>query len=74
MFTVPDLRFAQTVVVGNVKGVSSGSCVHSTCASLLQPQVVEDLGETYVLQNNFGHNYSKMPLNFKTTDATFNLY
>lgn len=49
----PHLGFAQTVVVGNVKGVSGGRRVHSTRASLLQPQVVEDFGETWVLQMDF---------------------
>ncbi len=42
----PHLRFAQTVVVGNVKGVSSSGRVDSSCASLLQPQVVEDFVES----------------------------
>lgn len=50
-FFDPNLRFAQTVVVGDVKGVSSSCCVHSSCASFLQPQVVEDFGETWVLQS-----------------------
>lgn len=44
------LRFAQTIEVGNVKGVSGGSCVHSSCASFLQPQVVKNFGETWILQ------------------------
>lgn len=44
------LWFSKAVVVGNVKGVPSSSCVHASCASLLEPQVVQDFGETWVLQ------------------------
>lgn len=51
--TDPHLRFAQTIKVGNVKRVSSGSCVHASCASFLQPQVVEDFWETCILQSVF---------------------
>lgn len=42
----PHLRLSQTVVVGDVEGVSGGGGVHASRASLLQPQVVEDFGET----------------------------
>lgn len=47
----PHLRFAQTVVVGNVEGVSGGGSVDTTGAALLQPQVVQDFGETCVLRS-----------------------
>lgn len=45
----PHLRFAQTVKVGNVKGITSSGRVDSPCAAFLQPQVVKDFAETWVL-------------------------
>ena len=53
--TDPHLRFTQTVIVGYVEGVSSSSRVHPACSSFLQPQVVEDFGETLVLHSVFNH-------------------
>lgn len=44
------LWFSQSVVVGNVKGVPGSGCVHTSCASFLEPQVVQDFRETWVLQ------------------------
>lgn len=46
------LRFAQTIIVGNVKGISGGSRVHTSCAAFLQTQVVQDFGEAWILQKS----------------------
>ncbi len=44
------LGFAQAVKVWDVEGITHCSCVHTSSATLLQPQVIQDLAEARVLQ------------------------
>lgn len=43
-------RLAEAVKVRDVEGAADSRGVHATCASLLQTQVVKDLGEAWILQ------------------------
>lgn len=45
----PYLRLSQAVQVGDVEHTTHGSSVYTTCPSLLQTQVVQDLTEAGIL-------------------------
>ncbi len=44
------LGFAQAVKVWDIEGITHCSCVHTSSATLLQPQVIQDLAKASVLQ------------------------
>lgn len=46
------LRLAQAIQIRDVESVPGGGCVHAAGASLLQPQVLQDLVEARILKNH----------------------